>query len=134
MAERLPPQTHHLFDEPNFGHLATVMADGSPQSSVVWVTRDGDVVELNTSAGRIKHRNILRDPRVSLSVHNRNRPTEYVEVRGRATLETEGADAHILALAKKYDGPDVPASRFAGRQRVIIRMAPDHVVYREPTD
>jgi PPOX class probable F420-dependent enzyme len=134
MADPLPLQTHHLFDEPNFGHLATVMADGSPQSSVVWVTRVGDVVELNTSAGRVKHRNILRNPRVSLSVHNRNRPTEYVEVRGPATLVTEGADAHIVALAHKYDGPDVSPSRFEGQPRVIIRITPEHVFYREPTD
>lgn len=134
MTDRLPDEARHLFDEPNFGHLATIMQDGSPQSSVVWVDRDGDTVRLNTQAGRVKHVNILRDPRVSLSVHNRTRPTEYVEVRGHATVTQEGAGEHIAALAGKYSGAQVDASRFAGRQRVIISIAPDNVFYRAPTD
>lgn len=134
MARPLPPETLHLFDEPNFGHLATIMPDGSPQSSVVWVDRDSDTVVLNTAAGRVKHRNIIRDQRVSLSIHNRNRPTEYVEVRGLASLSDEGADVHIDALARKYLGKAVYPFRFAGMERVIIRIAAENVFHRAPTD
>lgn len=134
MSAALPATVHHLLDEPNFGHLATLLPDGSPQSSVVWVDRDGDTVVLNTAKGRVKHRNIERDSRVSLSVHNRDRPTEYVEVRGRAELIDEGADEHIDALAMKYLGKDVYPFRFAGQERVIIRIVPDSLFHREPTD
>lgn len=134
MSAALPATVHHLLDEPNFGHLATLLPDGSPQSSVVWVDRDGDTVVLNTAKGRVKHRNIERDSRVSLSVHNRDRPTEYVEVRGRAELIDEGADEHIDALAMKYLGKDVYPFRFADQERVIIRIVPDSLFHREPTD
>ena len=134
MTVALPPEALHLLDEPNFGHLATIFPDGSPQSSVVWVERDGDTVVLNTAAGRAKHRNIERDPRVSLSIHNRNRPTEYMEVRGQATLTAEGADTHIDQLARKYLGKDVYPFRFAGMKRLIIRVTPTSVFYRPPTD
>lgn len=110
------------------------MPDGSPQSSVMWVDRDGDTVVLNTAKGRVKHRNVERDPRVSLSVHNRNSPTEYVEVRGTAELVEDGADRHIDTLARKYLGRDVYPFRFAGMERVIIRLTPAKVFYRAPTD
>ena len=76
MAFTLSAATRALVDGTNYAVLATINADGSPQSSVVWVGRDGDDVLMSTIEGRRKHRNMVRDPRVSLSVDRLGRPGE----------------------------------------------------------
>jgi len=112
----------------NFCHVATLRADGSVHGVPVWVdVQDGQAV-LNTAEGRAWPRNLERDPRVTLTVQNSENPYEYVEVRGRVSERThEGADAHIDALAKKYMGVEEYPLRQPGEQRVIIRVAPEHV-------
>jgi len=66
----LTPGVRALFEGKNFGHLATIMADGSPQVSVVWVDVEGDNILVNTAEGRIKPRNVRRDPRVAISIYD----------------------------------------------------------------
>jgi PPOX class probable F420-dependent enzyme len=125
MPARIPEAAFHLFDGRNFAHLVTLMGDGSPQVSPVWVGRDGDhTVVVNTAKGRVKHRNILGDPRVALSIHDQDNPYEYVQVRGRATLSDEDALAHADELARRYFGRDFPTR---DEERVIIRITPDAV-------
>ena len=84
---------------------------------------------LNTAEGRAWPRNLERDPRVTLTVQNMENPYEYLEIRGRVAERTgtEGADAHIDSLAKKYMGVDEYPMRQPGEQRIIIRVEPDHV-------
>ena len=113
---------------PNFASLATAMADGGPQASVVWIDVDGDDVLVNTAEGRTKTENRRRDPRVAVCLFDGKDPYRELMLRGHVTRFThEGADAHIDALAKKYTGADVYAGHRPDQQRVIVRIAVDGV-------
>jgi PPOX class probable F420-dependent enzyme len=117
-----------LLEAPNFASLATRMADGSPQASVVWIDVDGDDLLVNTAEGRTKTENMRRDPRVAACLFDRLDPYRQLMVRGHVTGFThDGADAHIDALAKKYTGADVYGGHRPDQQRVIVRIAVDGV-------
>jgi PPOX class probable F420-dependent enzyme len=117
-----------LFTATNFADLATLMPDGSPQVSPVWVDIDGDTILVNSAEGRTKVRNVRRDPRVALAVHDEENPYTMVSLRGRVVeLAHEGADQHIDRLAKKYLGMDRYPNRRPGERRVILRIEPEHV-------
>jgi len=117
-----------LLDEKHLGVVTDLMPDGTPHSTVVWVDRDGDVVQFNTARGRLKTRNLERDPRVSLVVFDpANAFQRTVVVRGRAQFVDEGADAHIDRLARKYMGADSYPFRRPGEQRVTVRVIPDRI-------
>ncbi len=126
MPERLPASVWPLLDGLNFAHVATLLPDGSPQVTPVWVDREGDLaVRINTAKGRVKHRNLVRDPRVAISVHDQDDPYSYVQVRGRAELVEEGAVAHIHALSHAYFGRDFPLA--PGEERIIVRVEPERL-------
>ena len=117
-----------LFLAPNFAHLATLMPDGSPQVSPVWVDLAGDRILVNTAEGRIKPRNVRRDPRVAISIANQENPYSAAFVRGRVVQMThDGADASIDKLAKKYLGQDTYPVRQPGEQRLVLLIEPEHV-------
>jgi PPOX class probable F420-dependent enzyme len=117
-----------LLQGKNFCHVATLRADGSVHDVPVWVDVQDGLATLNTAEGRAWPRNLERDPRVTLTVQNMENPYEYVEIRGKEAERThEGADEDIDALAKKYLGLDEYPYRQPGEQRLIIRVAPDHV-------
>jgi PPOX class probable F420-dependent enzyme len=128
----LPELARKLMAEgKNFASVATLMADGSPQVSVVWIDTDGQYILFNTARGRLKERNLRRDPRVALSITNSQNPYQEVMIRGRVVEMTQdGADAHIDKLAKKYLGVDKYPYRQPGEQRVIIKIAPEKVGIR----
>jgi PPOX class probable F420-dependent enzyme len=124
----LPAGAKALFEGKNFAHVATINPDGSPQVSVVWVDVEGDSILVNTAEGRIKPRNVRRDPRVAISVHSQDNPYQSATVQGEVIeLRHEGADAHIDKLAKKYMGVDVYPNRRADEQRVILVIRSDQV-------
>ena len=128
MAAQLPEAAQKLLREPNFGHLATLMPDGSPQVTPVWVDLDGGYILVNTAEGRRKPKNIRHDPRVAIDVISREDPYRMVTVRGRVVdVTSEGADAHIDKLAKKYLGQDKYPFRAAGERRVIFKIEPEYV-------
>jgi PPOX class probable F420-dependent enzyme len=119
-----------LLDEPNYAVLGTINPDGSPQTSLVWLGRDGDDVVISTAARRRKERNIQRDPRVSLSVWDRADPERYAEIRGLAAIQPDPGRELAVELAEKYEGPgagqqflDLPADVV----RVAIRITAQHV-------
>jgi PPOX class probable F420-dependent enzyme len=115
-----------LFDKKAFAVLATVGSDGHPQTTPVWVDFDGRHVRFNTARGRVKDKNLARNPRVALTVMDPDNPYRYLQVRGRvAEMTEEGADAHIDALAKKYIGQDRYPWRKSGETRVTVKIAPD---------
>jgi PPOX class probable F420-dependent enzyme len=117
-----------LLDEPNFASIATTMADGAPQVSIVWIDRDGDDVLVNTAEGRTKTENMRRDARVAICLFDRRDPYRQLMLRGHVTGFThEGADAHIDFLAKKYTGADEYEGHRPDQQRVIVRVAVDAV-------
>lgn len=123
----LPERARAMFASPNIGHLATLMADGSPQVSPVWVDTDGEHVLVNTAAGRIKWANVRRDPRVAIDVTEQNDPYNMVTVRGRViAMREEGATEHIDMLARRYTGREtfgVPP----GERRVVLVIEPEKV-------
>ena len=124
----IPQQYHDLFQKKAFATLATLMSDGGPQVTPVWIDFDGKHVVFNSAKGRQKDRNVRRDPRVALAIIDPDNAYRYVEIRGRVVEITEqGADAHIDKLAKKYLGKEKYPFRQPGEVRVIYRIMPDHV-------
>jgi PPOX class probable F420-dependent enzyme len=128
MAQKVIPDSHlDLFKKKAFAHLATLMPDGRPQVTPVWVDYDGRYVVINTAEGRQKDKNMQRDGRVALSIADPDNPYRYLEVRGRVAERTRnGADESIDALAKKYLGQDKYPYRQAGEVRVIYKIEPEH--------
>ncbi len=128
MAANLNSEQRQLIEGRNFAHLATLMPDGTPQVTPVWVDYDGRYLLVNSAEGRVKVRNARRDPRVALDVADQENPYKMVTVRGRVTETTnEGADEHIDKMAKKYLGQDRYPYRQPGERRVILKIEPEHV-------
>ena len=119
-----------LFTGRNWGVIATIREDGSPQATPVWVDYDGENVLVNSARGRTKVKNIERDPRATVTVlPAENQQGGYVMVSGPAEIVDEGAGAveHINMLAKKYLGEDKYPYLGPGEQRVIIKIRPERV-------
>jgi PPOX class probable F420-dependent enzyme len=125
------PDVREKLEEPNFWHVATINEDGQPQVSPVWLDVEGDVLLLNTAKGRIKERNVRRDPRVTLSMFYPENPYSRIEIRGRVTDLADGApaDDSIDKLAKKYLGEDKYPFRQPGEERVLLRIEPTKVIH-----
>lgn len=124
----IPANFIDLFSKPAFASLATLNADGSPQVTPVWCDFDGTHVIVNTARGRVKDRNLRREPRVALSLLDPQNPYRYLGIQGRVTEMTEqGADAHIDKMAKKYLGKDKYPFRAPGEVRVIVKITPEKV-------
>lgn len=127
MPEAIPEKYRDLFSKRAFASLATLMPDGSPQVTPVWVDLEGDKVLINTAKGRQKDRNLRRDPRVSLAIIDPENPYRYLEIRGKvAEITEDGADAHIDKMAKKYLGADKYPYRQSGETRVLYKIQPEH--------
>ena len=127
MTAQLPEGVVALLRKPVMAHVATVMPDGTPQSTPVWIDTDGSDVLFNTAKGRVKHRNLLQNPAVAISFVDDENPYRMIEIRGRAEMTEEGADDHINAMAKKYLGQDVYPFRQPGEQRIVVRVHPTAV-------
>jgi PPOX class probable F420-dependent enzyme len=126
MSAPIPESHADLLDKKAFAHLATLMRDGSPQSTPVWFAYDGTHVIVNSAKGRQKDRNMRRDPRVSLSISDPEDPYRYLEIRGRVVeITEEGADDSIDALAQTYLGVERYPHRAPGEVRVIYTIAPE---------
>ena len=122
----LSPATLRLLDGRNYAVLATVNPDGSPQTSVVWVGRDDADLLFSTVEGRVKHRNMARDPRVSVTIIDSADPENYVELRGHVTMTPDIGRRLDTQLSWKYDGRD-PGEDRPGAVRVVVRMEVDTV-------
>jgi PPOX class probable F420-dependent enzyme len=110
-----------------FAHLGTLMPDGSPQVTPVWLDMEGDLIRVNSAKGRQKDHNMRRDPRVSLCLMDPENPYRYVELRGRVVeITEEGADAHIDSLGFKYLGAKSYPFRKEGEVRVIYKIKIEH--------
>lgn len=117
-----------LFQKKAFANLATLMPDGRPQVTPVWIDYRNGFVLFNTAEGRQKDRNLQRDPRVALSMLDPENPYRYVEIRGKVVERTKtGADDHINFLAKKYLGVDKYPYAQTGEVRVLYKVKPEHV-------
>ncbi len=124
----IPEKYRDLFNKRAFASLATLMPNGDVQVTPVWVDADNGNVIFNSARGRLKDKNVRRDPRVTLTLIDPDNPYRYLEVRGRVVDITEkGADQHIDKLAKKYLGVDKYPYRQPGEVRVLYRVKPKHV-------
>jgi PPOX class probable F420-dependent enzyme len=124
------PQSHVdlLTTKKALAHVATLMADGSPQVTPVWIDYDGTHILINSAKGRVKDRNMQARPRIALSVTDPDNPYRYVGIRGRVVEITEtGADEHIDKLTKKYLNKDVYPYRSGGEIRQIYKVTPESV-------
>ncbi len=128
MSEVIPGKYLDLFEKQAFGNLGTLMKDGSPQVTPVWVDYDGKHVRFNSAKGRVKDKNVRRDPRVSVSLQDPANPYRYLEIRGRVVEITEkSADDHINKLSQKYLGKPVYPYRQAGEVRVTYKIEPQKI-------
>lgn len=126
MSKKLSPAQVEFLRRPQFAHVATLNPDGSPQVTALWVDTDGEAVLLNTARGRVKARNLERDPRVTVSIVDRDNPYMGMSVSGRVEMVDEGAEEHIRSLNQKYQGnPDYPLG--PGERRVILRVRPERI-------
>ncbi|MCX4912103.1 MULTISPECIES: PPOX class F420-dependent oxidoreductase [unclassified Streptomyces] len=118
-------------DNPVFATIATIQPDGSPQLTITWLGRDGDDLLVSTTVGRRKEKNLRDDPRITVMINPPNAPYTYAEIRGTATLTTEGGQELIDELSRKYTGKDYadfnPASK-DDAERVVVRVTPRKVV------
>ena len=111
-----------------FAHIATVMADGSPQLTPVWFDYDGQSIIINTAAGRVKHKTMQLGTKIAVEISDPENPYRYIQVRGAVSDITEtNGDAVIDSLAKKYLGVDSYPYRKAGEQRVTYHISTDHI-------
>jgi len=128
MAQAIPEKFLDLLQKKAFANLGTIMSDGSPQVTPVWVDYDGKYVRFNSALGRVKDRNVRRDPRVSLSILDPDNPYRYLAIRGRVVDITEqGADEHINRLSQKYLGKVEYPYRQPGEVRVLYKIEPEKV-------
>lgn len=122
--DTLTPEMKELFTKPNFASVATVCPDGSPQVSVVWIDIEGDLILVNTADGRVKDRNMRREPRVAVTVFDMDNPYRMVTVQGRVVEATkEGAEEHIDKLSMKYHDSLYPMHG----DRVLFKIQPVRV-------
>ena len=123
----LPQPVRTLLDDKAYGHVVTVTAKGHSRLTMVWIDVDGDEVLFNTAEGRKKPQDLRRDPRVIVSVQDRNNPQSYAVFHGKArTITEEGARAHIEMLAKRFLGVD----KYPGpptETRLLVRISVDRI-------
>ena len=128
MAEKIEGRARELLEAPNFAAVATNREGGAPDVKVVWADVEDDQVVLNSAEGRKWPERLREDGRITVTVINHENPYEYAVIRGRLAEDThEGADENINKLAKKYLDKDEYPFRQEGEQRVIFRIAPEHV-------
>ena len=123
--------TRKLFEGKNLAFVSTLMKDGHPHITPTWIDIQDGHIFVNTAIGRIKQRNVSRDPRISISIVDQNNPYDMVTVRGRVIGQITGdaADEHIDKLAKKYLGKEKYPNRAPGEKRVILKIKPERVFH-----
>jgi PPOX class probable F420-dependent enzyme len=125
---QIPASHADIIDKKAFAHLATLMPDGSPQVSPVWIDQADGKILVNSARGRVKDKNMERDRRVAISITDPDNPYRCLMIRGKITkITTDGADAHIDKMAKKYMGADKYPFRQPGEQRVLYYVEPEKV-------
>lgn len=126
----LSPAEREFLEKPYVGAITDLRSDGSPHTTVVWVDVDDDGVSFNTARKRLKERNLVADPRLSLLVVDPSDPYRWISITGEATLLDEGADDHIDRLAKKYLGADSYPFRSSTEHRVTVRISAERIESR----
>jgi len=127
MPQLTDKQREFIAENPFVATVTTLRPDGSPHSTIVWVDAEDGVVTFNTAVGRAKERYLRQDPRAAITVVHPENAYQWVSVSGPAELATEGADAQIDHLAKKYLGKDEYPWRSPTEQRITVKISPEKV-------
>ena len=122
MGIALPQSVKTLLENKAYGHTVTINKDGSPQITMVWMDVDGDTPQFNTAEGRVKPDNLRNNPSIVVTVQSKEDPQAYAAIYGKATVTTEGADAQIDKLAKRFMDLDSYPYRQPGEQRLLIKI------------
>ena len=121
-------KVERLFHEKNLIFIATINLDGSPQLTPVWGDYQDDHILVNTAEGRIKHRNVLHDSRVAVSVVAHDNPLDMTTIRGKVLEIIPDYDyTYANTLAKKYMGLEKYPFKRPGEKRIILKIKPEHV-------
>ncbi len=122
---KLTDSARKLLEGKNFVYIATVNPDGTPQVTPTWVDTDGKFVLVNTAVGRVKQRNVKKNPHVALAITEQSNPYNLVIIRGKVVEQIVGraAEEHIDKMEKKYRGRD-RYDHVPGQQRVILKIEP----------
>ena len=117
-----------LFSEKNLVFIATIMKDGSPQLSPVWANYDDGFILVNTAEGRIKHKNILRDPRIAVSVVSKDNPLDMTTIRGTVVaIISDSEYNHADKLTQQYMGRNHYPFKRDNEKRIILKIKPHKV-------
>jgi PPOX class probable F420-dependent enzyme len=129
MAEKISEPVRRFLEKPNFAVLATESTSGRPQATPVWFVQNGDVIVINTSAGRKKLHNVEANPRVALAIVDRDNPYQYVQIQGRVVkLDRDNGARDIDRLSQRYTGKPYPyPGGDSPQKRVSLHIRPEHV-------
>lgn len=131
MSATIPAEFLDLFKKKSFAHFATIMADGSPQITPVWIDYDGEFILVNSKVGRTKNNNVAERPAVAIEISDPENPYRYLMVRGTVVaIENQTDSTHIDSLAYRYVGAEKYPWGEPGEARQIFKIRPDHVVAR----
>ena len=129
----ISPEVAKLLEDKNLAFVATLMKDNSPQITPTWIDLVDGVIIVNTAEGRVKQRNVSRDPRVAISIVDQKNPFNMVTIRGKVIEQTtQDADKHIDKMAKKYLGVDKYPFAMPGEKRILLRILPQKIFHMSP--
>ena len=133
MTNNMSPEVAKLIEDKNLAFVATLMKNDSPQITPVWIDLVDGMILVNTAKGRVKQKNVSRDPRVAISIVDRNNPYNMVTIQGHVIEQTtEGADKQIDKMAKKYLGVDKYPFTMPGEERIILKIVPKKIFHMAP--
>ena len=121
-----------LLEGKNFASFVTLLSDGSPHVAPTWIDHEGNIILINTAMGRLKEKNVRKDPRVALSIYDNENPYHMVAIRGKVTeLTTDGAEDHVDKLAKRYLGMDKYPRRSSDEKRILIKIKAEKIHHQD---
>ncbi len=133
MTSNISPEVAKLIEDKNLAFVATLTKNNSPQITPVWIDLVDGIILVNTAKGRVKQKNVSRDPRVAIAIVDRNNPYNMVTIQGNVVEQTtEGADKHIDKLAKKYLGADKYTFAVPGEERILLKIVPEKIFHMAP--
>lgn len=133
MTSNISSEVAKLIEDKNLAFVATLMKNNSPQITPVWIDLVDGIILVNTAKGRVKQKNVSRDPRVAIAIVDRNNPYNMVTIQGNVVEQTiEGADKHIDKMAKKYLGVDKYPFAMPGEERILLKIAPGKIFHMAP--
>ncbi len=133
MTGMISPEVARLIEDKNFAFVATLMKDNSPQITPVWIDLVDGMILVNTAQGRVKQRNVSRDPRIAIAIVDRNNPYNMVTIQGQVVEQTtDGADSHIDKMAKKYLGVEKYPFAAPGEKRILLKIEPTKIFHMAP--